>query len=209
MGNEAMAVLVIVAALVAAVIVLLLFDWAAERRQDRIRERAKLDAPIPAEAYEAAAQRLVIHLDQLQTRLLAERQTRAQERTDHELEVARFQEVVARLEWMLSLSSYDPISGYLDQMGPMEEQELYERLGEGSSPAAFHGRLLAGLTAGLYRCARWGDDPDGRKMWWLDGQRPQAVVAFDAEAKRATADSVVEAERTVEALLALPPVRRR
>lgn len=209
MESNLTTVAVILAALVAIVIILVMFDWAAERRQDRIRERAKLDAPIPAEAYEAAAQRLVIHHDQLQTRLLAERQARAQERTDHELEIDRFQEVVARLEWMLSLSSYDPISGYLDQMGPMEERELFARFGEGSSEAAFHGRLLAGLTAGLYRCARWGDDPEAPKMYWLDPNRPQAVVAFDAEAKRATAESVIEAERTVEALLALPPVRRR
>lgn len=209
MGSNLMTVAVILAAGVALVMVLLTLDWAGDQRQARLRERVKLEAPVPAAAYEAAAQRLVIHLDQLQLRLAAERQARAEEKATHDLEADRFRDVIARLEWMLSLASYDPIAGYLDQMGPMEEQELYARLGEGSSEAAFHGRLLAGLTAGLYRCARWGDDPDSPKMWWLDPNRPQALVAFDAEAKRSTSESVIEAERTVEALLALPPVRRR
>lgn len=184
-------------------------DWWSERRAIRIRQLAAAKAPIPAAAAEAAAQRILIEIDRLGEALKAERAARAQDRASHELETDRFQEVVARLEWMLSLASYDPISGILDQMGPMDEIQLHRLLGEGSSAAAFHGRLLAGLTAGLYRCARMGDEPDAPKLWWLDPSRPQAVVAFDAEAKRSTPEAVLEAERTVEALAALTPGPRR
>lgn len=199
----------IVAAVLGLVTVALMSDWWAERRAIRIRQLAAAKAPIPFQAYEQSAQRILVEVDRLGQALTAERAARAEDRAAHELEADRFQVVVARLEWMLTLASYDPISGMLDQMGPMEEGELYERLGAGSSEAAFHGRLLAGITAGLYRCARIGDEFDSPKMYWLDTQRPQAVVAFDSEAKRSTSESVLEAERTVEALAALNPGPRR
>lgn len=199
----------IVAAVLGLVTVALVSDWWAERRAIRIRQLAAAKAPIPFQAYEQSAQRILVEVDRLGQALTAERAARAEDRAAHELEADRFQVVVARLEWMLTLASYDPISGMLDQMGPMEEGELYERLGAGSSEAAFHGRLLAGITAGLYRCARIGDEFDSPKMYWLDTQRPQAVVAFDSEAKRSTSESVLEAERTVEALAALNPGPRR
>lgn len=199
----------IMAAVLGLVTVALVTDWWAERRAIRIRQIAKAKAPIPFQAYEESAQRILVELDRLGLALTTERAARAQDRAAHELEADRFRQVVARLEWMLSLASYDPISGLLDQMGPMEEGELYGRLGAGSSEAAFHGRLLAGLTAGLYRCARYGEEHDSPKLYWLDPNRPQAVVAFDAEAKRSTPEAVLEAERTVALLASLPPGPRR
>jgi hypothetical protein len=196
---------VIVAAVLGLVTLALVSDWWGERRAIRIRAIEAVKAPIPFTAYEESAQRLVVEMDWLMKDLDDERRARAAEQAEHELQADRFRMVVARLEWMLSLASYDPISGVLDQEGPMEEEALYRRLGGGSSRVAFHGRLLAGLTTGLYRCARHGEGRGAPKLYWLDPSRPQAVVAFDAEAKRSTTDAVLEAERTVEALASLAP----
>lgn len=205
--------LMIVALLLLVGLLLGLWDWVGERRAKRNRaaadegarlirteveaherhmalERAKA---IPESEVKEAAARLIIDMDH-QREVMARHDERIRiAMEEQEVEASELRQTVRRLEWILGLCSYDPITGYLDTYGPTSAADLYRRLGGNQVESAFQFRLLDGVKAGLYRVA---DGESGQRIYWLDPKRPAVVLASDDD----TTDVVLQANQLADAM---------
>lgn len=202
----AVSLLVLVGALLAG------WDRVGERRARRLREVAREEAAviradteaherrlaierakgIPESSVKEAAARLILDMDhQREVMARTDEHWKARDRAQA-LEIEELRRTVRRLEWLLGLCSYDPITGYLDTYGPTGSRELYRRLGGDQTETAFQARLFDGVKSGLYRVA---DGEEGR-VYWLDPKRPAVVLASDDD----TEDVVLQANLLADAM---------
>jgi hypothetical protein len=179
----------VVGVLALAITALLVWEWSSERRNKRARALLKeeervhvqalqLEAKLPFEEVEQAAQRLILDMDrEREAAARADERWKAYARSLLS-DVTELRKTVTRLEWLLSLCSYDPITGYLDDHGPTAGSELQKKLGDHQTAAAFQARLFDGVKLGLYRVA----DSNGERVYWLDPKRPAVTLASDEDA---------------------------
>jgi len=194
--------LMIVTVIVLIILAATAIGWAADRR--RLKLQAEMKLPVNPELVEQAASRLILDMDSQREQMARwdERWKGREAELVQDLTACR--EAIGRLEWILSLCSYDPITGHLEREGVVTGARLYAQLGGHQTEAAFRARLLEGVKSGLYRAA----EGDEGRVYWLNPARTQVVLAADDDAP----DSVLalSVNRLVEAMengLALPAGR--